>query len=230
MPTIQQVRLEMEEYMNALREKRAALGQLRRQMFTSEMAYERRRSAIEREMADLENDMELLLRFFERQPDRLYRAHSLNLEAFNRDGQGTYDDFVFIMTKFPDPNDARLEGQQLRNVIDIVQNAVNARGYTPRIAWERAYTRWLFANVELFLFGCARGIALVEDKYLPELNPNVAIEWGWMTGMGRDVLYLREQAFAHPRADWDGLINYPFDWNDPKPGIEQAVNKFLPQK
>jgi hypothetical protein len=58
----------------------------------------------------------------------------------------------------------------------------------------------------------------------------VAIEWGWMTGMGRDVLYLREQGFEHERADWTGLTHYPFEWANPKPGIELAVNKFLPQR
>ncbi len=92
----------------------------------------------------------------------------------------------------------------------------------------RPYTRWLFGNVELFLLGCARGIAIVEDKYIPELNPNVAIEWGWMTAMGRDVLYLREEGFKHDRADWSGLVNYTFEWDKPKQGIEDAVNKFLP--
>jgi hypothetical protein len=230
MPTIQQVLVEMEEYMLPLREKRDALGQLRRQSFTSEQAYERRRVALAKEVEDLEREMESLLRLFEREPDRLSRAHSLNLATFNQDGAGNYNDFVFIMTKFPDPKDAKTEGQQLRAVIDSVADAVKARGYTPRIAWEKNYARWLFGNVELFLFGCARGIAIVEDKYLPELNPNVAIEWGWMTGMGRDVLYLREQGFNHARADWTGLINDTFAWNDPKQGIDAAVNKFLPAR
>ena len=78
--------------------------------------------------------------------------------------------------------------------------------------------------------GVMTRIAIVEDKYIPELNPNVAIEWGWMTGMGREVLYLREQGFGHERADWTGLINYTFDWKDPRQGIESAVNKFLPVK
>jgi hypothetical protein len=230
MPTIQQVLLEMEEYMLPWREKRDALGQLRRQTFTSEQAYERRRTALAKEVADLEREMEMLLRLFEREPDRLYRAHSLNLAMFNQAGGGSWDDFVFIMTKFPDPNDAMPEGRQLQTIIKCVQDAVRARGYKPRIAWEKDYTRWLFGNVELFLFGCARGIAIVEDKYMPELNPNVAIEWGWMTGMGRDVLYLRERAFEHERADWSGLINYTFDWDDPEQGIELAVNKFLRER
>ena len=228
MPTVLQVLEEMKEYMLPWREKRDALGQLQRQSFTSEEAYERRRIALGKEVAELELEMESLLRLFEREPDRHYRAHSLNLPVFNRDGGGGYDDFVFIMTKFPDPKDAKPEATQLKAVIDGVKEAVMARGFKPRIAWEKDYTRWLFGNVELFLLGCARGIAIVEDKYIPELNPNVAIEWGWMTAMGRDVLYLREEGFKHDRADWSGLVNYTFEWDKPKQGIEDAVNKFLP--
>jgi hypothetical protein len=230
LPTIQQVLSEMQEYMLPLRDKREEYAQMERRNYTTEQAYRRRQIALAKEIADLEREMELLLRLFEQEPDRLYRAHSLKLEAFNQDGGGSYDDFVFIMTKFPDRSDGKHEGQQLEAVIKGVQEAVKARGYKPRMAWEKDYTRWLFGNVELFLLGCARGIAIVEDKYIPELNPNVAIEWGWMTGIGRDVLYLREQGFKHARADWDGLIHYPFDWKDPKPGIDLAANKFLPAR
>ena len=73
----------------------------------------------------------------------------------------------------------------------------------------------------------SRGIAIVEDKYVPELNPNVAMEWGWMRALKRSVLFLREESFDHARADWDGLIDYRFKWDDPKPGIDVALDKFL---
>jgi hypothetical protein len=227
MPTIQQVLAEMEQYMLTLRDRREALGELRPYSFGTGKAYQERREALNKEVIDLEKQMERLLLDFEREPDRLSRLHSHKLPVFNQDGNGAFEDFVFIMTKFPDLKDKNPEGPRLSSVIGNVADAVKARGYKPRIASEKDYNRWLFGNVELFLCGCARGIAIVEDKYLPELNPNVAIEWGWMTGMGRDVLYLREQGFDHARADWTGLTNYTFDWNDPKPGIDSAVNKFL---
>jgi hypothetical protein len=76
------------------------------------------------------------------------------------------------------------------------------------------------------LVGCQRGVAIIEDKYLPELNPNVAMEWGWMKGMGRDVLFLREEDFKHERADWKGLVDYTFTWADPAPGVNAALDKF----
>ena len=46
------------------------------------------------------------------------------------------------------------------------------------------------------------GVNEFEDVYQPELNPNLAVEWGWMRGMGKRVLYLQEQGFQYRRADW----------------------------
>jgi len=106
---------------------------------------------------------------------------------------------------------------------------VNACGYTPRIAKRTTYHDWLWDNVELYLLACSRGIAIVEDKYRPELNPNVAMEWGWMRAMGKPVLFLAEQSFAHGRADWDGLIKHRFDWLDPARGTKEAIESWLPR-
>ena len=116
---------------------------------------------------------------------------------------------------------------QLEAVIQAVRDAVEGCGYIPRIARDNQYHPILWDNVELYLLGCRRGIAIVEDKYLPELNPNVAMEWGWMRGMGRNVLYLVEKDFQKQRADWGGLIESPFDWVNPEPDIKTGVETWL---
>ena len=132
------------------------------------------------------------------------------------------------MTKYPAAGE--IQAQKLQAVIDAVADGIRKRNYKARIASDAIHHRWLWDNVELYLLGCSRGVAIVEDKYLPELNPNVAIEWGWMAAMGRNVLFLREKSFRHERADWTGLINDPFDWDDPVPGVEKALDKFLPKR
>lgn len=142
-------------------------------------------------------------------------------------GVATFDKSVFVMTKFPDPKKPALIDAQLMAVIQAVRDAVQDRGYVARIATDNQYHPILWDNVELYLLGCRRGIAIVEDKYLPELNPNVAMEWGWMRGMGRDVLYLVEKDFNKERADWGGLIGHQFDWANPGPGIKAEVQAWL---
>lgn len=97
-----------------------------------------------------------------------------------------YEQSVFIMSKYPEgesPKDLELE-----LVIQTTEAAVRRKGFTPRRASDKKYHTILWDNVELYLLGCSRGIAIVEDMYVPEFNPNVALEWGWMRAMGKDVL------------------------------------------
>ncbi len=142
-------------------------------------------------------------------------------------GVAAFEKSVFVMTKFPDPKKPTPSDPQLEAVIHAVRDAVQSCGYVARIASDSQYHQILWDNVELYLLGCRRGIAVVEDKYLPELNPNVAMEWGWMRGMGRNVLYLVEKDFKKQRADWGGLIESAFDWTNPGPDIKAAVEAWL---
>jgi hypothetical protein len=156
-----------------------------------------------------------------------HTRHGLLLDGFH--GVASFDKSVFVMTKFPDRQAPKPLDKELDAVIQAVRDAVQAHGYRARLADDKPpYHALLWDNVELHLLGCERGIAIVEDKYLPELNPNVAMEWGWMRGMGRKVLYIVEKDFKRARADWDGLIETRFDWANPAPGIQAAVNAWLP--
>ncbi len=151
--------------------------------------------------------------------------HSQVLPQFHT--VASFEKSVFVMTKFPDAKNPAPINAQLDSVIQAVRNSVNARGYVARLANDNAYHPILWDNVELYLLGCSRGIAIVEDKYLAELNPNVAMEWGWMRGIGRNVLYLVEKDFKKQRADWGGLIESQFDWANPEPDIKTAIDGWL---
>ncbi len=162
----------------------------------------------------------------ERRPERFER-HSVKLEEIH--SNGSYEDSVFVMTKYPAAEETA-RAARLQYVVGFVSSEIRRLGYRPRLASDRSFHRWLWDNVELHLCACARGVAIVEDQYAPELNPNVAMEWGWMVGMGRDVLFLRESGFNHDRADWAGLLSHEFSWQDPRPGIAAALTAFLPRR
>lgn len=163
--------------------------------------------------------LEDLVRF----PPHHHARHSQFIKPFG--AKGPYDKSIFIMTKFPQSNEQI--DQELRDVIKAVEDAITEAGWVPRIASAQDFHQILWDNVELYLLGCCRGVAIVESKYRSELNPNVAMEWGWMRGMGRSVLYLVEDSFQLARADWGGLIEYRFPWNNPKDKIREAVRKWL---
>jgi hypothetical protein len=113
------------------------------------------------------------------------------------------------------------------SVIEAVRAAVRREGFTPRMASDKEFHTLLWDNVVLYMLGCQRGIAIVEDKYRDEFNPNVAMEWGWMRGLHRDVLYLIEQDFDSNRADTSGYISKRFSWTDSKEDIERAITHWL---
>ena len=154
-----------------------------------------------------------------------HTRHSVELGKFHQ--TAAFDKSVFVMTKFPDPKAPPALNGELDAVIQAVRDAVKEAGYVARLASDAQYHGILWDNVELYLLGCFRGIAIVEDKYVPELNPNVAMEWGWMRGMGRKVLYLVEKDFKKQRADWGGLIEAQFDWANPAADIKAGVAAWL---
>lgn len=149
--------------------------------------------------------------------------HFANLEQFHQ--ISSYERSVFVMTKFPG-NTSVLDGQ-LARVIKAVRDSVAKVGFKSHMACDKTYNPMLWKNVEFYLLACSRGIAIVESKHTAELNPNVTMEWGWMRGMDRQVLFLVERSFGKGRADLSGLIEAPFDWDNPEADIESAVRKFL---
>ena len=175
---------------------------------------------VEKERLDVLHDLVLL------PPHHL--QYGQLLEQFNQVLKGKpYERRVFIMTKYSDGANAQLDAQ-LKTVIDTVKDAVRARGYHPQLAAETKLHPNLWENIECQMLACGRGIAIVEDRFNPKLNPNVAMEWGWMRAMKKPVLYLVEKSVAQMPADVAGLISSRFDWDDPKADIPQLIAQDLP--
>lgn len=166
----------------------------------------------------LENDLT-------RYPPHHYGEHADALARFHE--VAPYEKSVFIMTKFPDGDTEK--DRALNAVIEAVKDGIRDAHLTPRIA-TFGYHDMLWPNVELFLLGCARGVAIVEDQYRQELNPNVALEWGWMKGMGKRVFFLMEESFANGRADWQGLLSARFSWSAPAQGLRRTIGDWLDGK
>jgi hypothetical protein len=149
--------------------------------------------------------------------------HRDRMGAFKNTGE--YERSVFIMTKFPTQDDPA--GVPLQKVIESVQEAVEAHGFVPRLASDTDFHSDLWGNVELYLLGSCCGIAIVEDRFQTQVNPNVAMEWGWMRGTGKGVLFLIDSACKHRPADIAGLLRREFDWDNPAEKIQGHVKDFL---
>lgn len=177
---------------------------------------------VEKERIDVLHDLVLF-------PPHLLQ-YAQTLQQFNQKlkGEGKpYERRVFIMTKYCDGADAQLDAQ-LKAVIDSVKAAVVSSGYHPLLAADTKLHPNLWENIECQMLSCGRGIAIVEDRFNPKLNPNVAMEWGWMRAMNKPVLYLVEKSVTQVPADVAGLIKSRFDWDNPRADIPQLVAQDLP--
>jgi hypothetical protein len=179
---------------------------------------------LDKEFKQLGNDRMEVLRDLVLFPPHHFHYSAL-LDQFSQQlKDNPYQRRVFIMTKYPDRNDANLDAQ-LEIVIATVKAAVTAAGYHPQLAGETKLHPNLWENIVCQMLACGRGIAIVENRFNPKLNPNVAMEWGWMRAMEKPVLYLVEKAIpdAEIPADVKGLIMSRFDWDNPPADIPGLV-------
>ena len=56
------------------------------------------------------------------------------------------------------------------------------------------------------MLGCKYGLAILEDRSGEELNPNVALEYGFMSALGRKAILVKEKTFKYIRADLVGTL------------------------
>jgi hypothetical protein len=98
------------------------------------------------------------------------------LEQFNKEIMAPYRLRVFIMTKYPDGADAKLDAQ-LQTVINTVKDAVQAKAYHPYLASDKAWHHNVWENVEFYMLACARGNLLLHCAHPPPFHRDVRIEF-----------------------------------------------------
>lgn len=122
-----------------------------------------------------------------------------------------YDRSVFVMMKFPDRDRMSIENVALLESIYAAIDAELSRfGLVARRADDKSYRPELWDNLNVYMLGCKYGVALLEDRVEDAFNPNIALEYGFMRALGRDVALLREQNFKHTRADVIGTLAKSF--------------------
>jgi hypothetical protein len=155
-----------------------------------------------------------------------------DLERFHRDEP--FDQSVFVMMKFPDLKDMEAwQCQCLEEIYGAVKDELDRHGLAARRADQKTYatSNLLWDNLCIYMLGSRYGVAILEDHVGNELNPNVALEYGFMKGLGRKAALLKERRFKHLRADLVGTIPKEFDiGTDHAPdrrSIQDAVSNWL---
>ena len=133
---------------------------------------------------------------------------------------------VLVMMKFSggDPS----KDKKLETLFNTIKLELDKYGLDTVRADEKNYSEsdYIWDNVQIYLNGCNYGIAVLENLYSEEMNPNVALEYGYMLAKGKRVLLLKEKSFRNIRADILGKIWKEFEFDDHK-SIKKAIQKWM---
>lgn len=139
--------------------------------------------------------------------------HHLESDLKRFDADAAFESSVFVMMKFPDS--ARMTIgviEMLDKIFIVIRDELDRYGLRARRADDKTFatSRQLWDNLCVYMLGCKYGIAVLEDRSGEELNPNVALEYGFMRALGRDAILVKERSFKHIRADLVGTIPKEF--------------------
>ncbi|MGV9253245.1 hypothetical protein [Streptomyces sp. NPDC003697] len=134
-----------------------------------------------------------------------------------------YEKNVFLMTRFDASNRLLVE-------LDVeLRRVLRAAGYDPVRADDKVYVadRNLWNNVCTYMLCCKQGVAILEDRAKDEFNPNVALEYGFMRALNRNVLLFADVGFRNLRADIIGTLREEFDITDIAGTVEPSLERWI---
>ncbi len=133
---------------------------------------------------------------------------------------------VFVMMKFSGGDIAK--DTKLEKLYTSIKLELDKYGFDAVRADEKDYsdTGYLWDNIQIYLNGCEYGIAVLENLYSDEMNPNVALEYGYMLAKGKKVLLLKEKSFKNINADILGKIWKEFDIDNPTT-VKKAIQSWM---
>lgn len=129
----------------------------------------------------------------------------------------------FIMMKFGDTSAHQA-------IEDAIKLALKKHGLIGLLARDKEYCDELYPNIQTYLHGCGFGIAVFERIESDDFNPNVSLEVGYMLGLKRPVLLLKDKTLATLHTDLVGKLYRSFDPLHPESSIPKQVEAWLEDK
>jgi hypothetical protein len=95
---------------------------------------------------------------------------------------------------------------------------------------DKEYMDDLFSNIKVYMHTCDFGIAVFDRITEDNFNPNVTLEVGYMLGMGKDVLLLKDKTLKSLSTDLTGRLYKQFDSIDAENTLPEQLHKWLNDK
>lgn len=95
---------------------------------------------------------------------------------------------------------------------------------------DKQYSDGLLDNVLTYIYGCDFGIAVFERIRRDIYNPNVSFEAGYLMGLKKPLLYLKDETLSNLPTDLVGNLYKTFDFLDPKGTLPEQITIWLKDK
>ena len=99
-------------------------------------------------------------------------------------------------------------------IVSCIKNTLKKYGITALRADDKEYMDDLFPNIKTYMHACDFGVAVYDRITEDDFNPNVSLEVGYMLGMGKNVLLLKDKTLKSLQTDFTGKLYKPFDTTD----------------
>jgi len=144
------------------------------------------------------------------------------LERFRRDyPSGTKTAFIIMQFGNTKPHS---------ELVELIKKEFSKHNITALRADDKEYMDDLFSNIKTYMYGCDFGVAIFERISEDNFNPNVSLEVGYMMGMEKQVLLLKDKTLNSLHTDLAGKLYKPFDIFDIEASLAPQISKWLSDK
>lgn len=140
-------------------------------------------------------------------------------DAFLADHPDPENNF-FVMMRFAPT-------KQLLEAHTAIKDTLASRGLKALRADDRNYTGDVWTNIELYMMGSRRGIAVFEDIEDRNFNPNVSLELGYMLGRQKQCMILKEKRLPNVPSDVVHRLYSSWDAFNTHATVSSAVARWV---
>jgi hypothetical protein len=134
-----------------------------------------------------------------------------------------YDRTCFLIMPFR-------QTPQLREIHESVRLTLEVEGFRVLRADDSIYSENVFTNIEVYMHGAKFAVSVFERMASDQHNANVALEIGYMLGMGKDVCLLKEKTVPTLPSDLQGRLYTEFDAFSITETISTNVRRWLRER
>ena len=114
-----------------------------------------------------------------------------------------------------------------QEIVTCIKETLKKHGITALRADDKEYMDDLLPNIKTYMYACDFGVAVYDRITEDDFNPNVSLEVGYMLGMGKNVLLLKDKTLKSLQTDLTGKLYKPFDTTDIGSTMPQHIQKWL---